>query len=192
MNNSTKNEQKLLCLMQQGDKEAFGSLYHTYWHDLYCTAFKRLQNRQQAEDIVEEVFISLWERRAELQIDTLAAYLHTAVRYKVYNYISRDAVTETFYEPYETMVIHLSNGEFTVIEKELQELANAYIKALPKKRKEIFTLYFDENLSTWEIAMQLKISQKTVQNQLGLAIKGLRSQILPVVSALILLLSSLR
>lgn len=183
-------EKQLLLLMAEGDKESFSVIYRNYWHELYCEAYKRLGNKEQSEDIVEEIFISLWERRINLQIENLSAYLYTAVRYRVYNYVARNRITDKFYEPFETLVSP-SGADAIMIGKELEQLARIYIDALPKKRKKIFALYFDENLSTREIAEQLNISQKTVQNQLGTAMNGLRACILPMVLCLICLFSAL-
>ncbi|WP_315816158.1 sigma-70 family RNA polymerase sigma factor [Paraflavitalea speifideaquila] len=69
-----------------------------------------------------------------------------------------------------------------VVEKELQDLATAWLNTLPPKRKEIFLLYFRENLSTKEIAERLNISQKTVQNQIGTSSKALRKKLLVAIT----------
>jgi RNA polymerase sigma-70 factor (ECF subfamily) len=184
---STFTEGQLLSMIAQDDRDAFEMIYHQYWDALYTAALRRLRNAAQAQDIVQEIFISLWERRTELQINNLSAYLQTAVRYRVYNYIARDAVPEVFYEPFEAIAVHPVSADTMIIEKELLELADAYIAALPKKRQRIFNLYFEENLTTREIASRLSISQKTVQNQLGIAMNGLRTHILPIVIFFIVL-----
>lgn len=182
-------DQQLLSLMAENDREAFEIIYHRYWHLLYDAAFRRLKNRQQSEDIVQEIFVRLWERRSELKVGDLSAYLHTAVRYKIYNYISRNVVSETFYEPFEIISVCPTGADARILEKELYQLLDAYINTLPKKRQRIFTLYLNENLSTREIATRLNISQKTVQNQLGLAINGLKTRMLPAIISLIVLIS---
>lgn len=183
----TFTEQQLLFLLAESDKEAFSIIYRKYWNELYCEAYKRLRNKEQAEDIVEEIFINLWERRANSQIENLSAYLHTVVRYKVYNYVTRSKVSEAFYDPFETLIATSTSADAAIIGKELEQLVYAYIATLPQKRKRIFNLYFDENLSTREISTRLNISQKTVQNQLGTAINGLRAHLLPVLICLIFL-----
>lgn len=188
----TFTESELLSLMAQDNKDAFEVIYRKYWKGLYVAALKRLNNKEQAEDIVEDIFIRFWEKRACLKVKNLKAYLYTAVRYKVYNYISRDVVSQAFYEPFEAITVHPESADSVIIEKELQQLAEMYIEALPPKRKKIFTLYFDENLSTREIAERLKVSQKTVQNQLGNAINGLRAHVLPPLIGLVILLCCIR
>ena len=76
----------LVSLIQQNDREAFAILYDQYWKQLLSYAGKRLVLPQDAEEVVQEVFVSLWERRHTLDISgSLDAYLHTAVRYRIYN-----------------------------------------------------------------------------------------------------------
>lgn len=187
---NTVDDQRLLSLIAANDRSAFEIIYRRYWPELYAAAYRRLKNTVQAEDIVQNIFIKLWMRRSSLQVHDLSAYLHTAVRYNIYNYIARDAVTETFYEPFEAIAAYPVSADATILEKELLNLVRIYIAALPRKRRRIFSLYFDENLSTFEIAEKLKISQKTVQNQLGTTMHGLRAQLLPIIILLVCLLSS--
>ncbi|MDR3711388.1 MAG: RNA polymerase sigma-70 factor [Puia sp.] len=182
----TDNE--LLALLSQDDRNAFESLYKRYWPTLYDTAHQRLKNNQQAEDIVQDIFIDLWNRRARLTIANLAAYLHTAVRFRVFNYVHRDLAAESFYEPFETMATYYTGADGQLLEKEMMRLVRAYAETLPEKRRKIFLMHLTGNLSTREIAEQLRVSQKTVQNQLGNALHGLRTHIIPT---LLLLLSVL-
>jgi RNA polymerase sigma-70 factor (ECF subfamily) len=182
----TDNE--LLALLSRDNRNAFELLYKRYWPELYDAAHQRLKNNQQAEDIVQDIFINLWSRRARLNIDNLPAYLHTAVRFRVFNYVHRDLAAETFYEPFEAIAICHSGADGQLLEKEMLQLVQAYADTLPEKRRRIFLMHLTGNLSTREIADQLRISQKTVQNQLGNALHGLRTHIVP---AFILLVSIL-
>lgn len=76
----------LVSLIRQGDREAFSILFEQFWKSLLSYAGKRLVLPQDAEEVVQEVFVNLWERRESLQINSsIDAYLHTAVRYKIYN-----------------------------------------------------------------------------------------------------------
>lgn len=176
----THTDQVLLALLVRNDRNAFTVLYRRYWPTLYEAAWKRLKNAQQAEDIVQEIFITLWTRRAALKIDNLPAYLHTAVRFRVLNYVERDLANAAFYEPFEAITASVSNADDLLIEKELTSLVNTYIESLPEKRRAIFILHLKERLSTKEIADRLQVSQKTVQNQLGTALKGLHTRLAPV------------
>lgn len=178
---------ELLNLIAQGDQEAFSRLYRFYWLDMYNNAYKRLQNKKQAEDIVQEVFLSLWQNRAKLNIDNLPAYLHTAVKYKIFNFVSRDHFHKSFFDPIDEISLSFRGTDHTIIEKDLQNLLVAYINTLNAKKREIFRLHYIENLSTKEISEHLQIPLKTVQNQLRSITLGIQTRISPL---LILILTS--
>lgn len=174
----------IVGLVQKGDEPAFAELYNRYWLELYDAAYKRLKNKEQVEDIIQDVFVKLWIRRAELHIENPQSYLHTAIRFRVFNYLERDASHASFFEPFEEMALSTDRTDGKVLEKELLDLVYSYIETLPAKRKEIFLLHLKENLSTKEIAERLHLSQKTVQNQLGTAMQGLHGKIAPLIIAI--------
>lgn len=180
-------ESRLLELIGHSNREAFELLYRRYWSQLYDAAFQRLKNGQQAEDIVQEIFIGLWTRRDTLQIENLPAYLHTAVRNRVLNYVARNKIADSFYEPLAALLSDTTAADSALMQKELLELMRAYIGSLPEKRKQIFALYLYHNLSTREIAEKLHISQKTVQNQLHTTMKGLKSKMAPLLLIVLLI-----
>jgi len=173
----TYTDAELLALMREDRQDAFELLYLRYWLSLYDAAYQRLKNIEQSEDIVQEIFLKFWARRHEVNIENLPVYLHMAVRYSVYNLVSRGVASKTFYQPLETVTSLATAADAKVIEMELHSLIFSYINTLPKKRRLIFTLHFEENLSTKEIASRLNISQKTVQNQLGAVVHGLRTKL---------------
>jgi RNA polymerase sigma-70 factor (ECF subfamily) len=173
-------DKELLSLMAQDDHEAFEQLYKCYWLEMYDSAYRRLKNKKQAEDIVQEVFLSLWLRRRKQNIDNLPAYLHTAVKFRVFNYVERNLSHKSFYDPFVEIALSSKGTDSSLIEKELYNLLIAYINTLNEKKKEIFRLHFVENKSTKEIAEQLKIPRKTVQNQLRSIALDVRSRIAPI------------
>ncbi|QEH42165.1 RNA polymerase sigma factor [Chitinophaga sp. XS-30] len=174
---STYNEQELLQMLSQNDSTAFEILYDIYWESLYNTAYKRLQHEEHCKDAVQDVFADLWTRRKELEIDNLGAYLHTAVRFQVLKLVNRHSTRNTYFDPFETVLISYMNADGKVREKELSRIITAWMEELPRKRREIFLLYFEQERTTKEIAAQLNISQKTVQNQLGTAMQSLQAHI---------------
>jgi RNA polymerase sigma-70 factor (family 1) len=171
------NDCELLALLTQGDKEAFATLYRRHWKDLYDQVYKRLKNPQQAEDIVQDVFVSLWSRRCLAEINNLPAYLHSAVRFRVFNYVERELAPDAFFEPFEFMLSSGSSADDRLIEKEMIRLIQLFAKTLPEKRKKIFLMHISGNMNTREMADRLHIKQKTVQNQLGRALEGLKTRI---------------
>jgi RNA polymerase sigma-70 factor (ECF subfamily) len=157
-------------------------LYRRHYHGLYTTAYRRLENREAVEDILQEVFLRLWRRRDRLEIADPAAYLFTAVRYEVLNHLSRNKAPLAFYAPFEAMLLESETPEDRLIAKELFELIHKYAETLPDRRKQVFLLHINSRLSVQEIAEQLNTAPKTVHNHLGIAMKGLRTHIAPAIA----------
>ena len=152
---------------------------------MFDAAYKRLQNKQQAEDIVQDVLYRLWSKREKLHIENLGGYFNNAIRYEVINYLSRNKITAHLYEPLYELAAETDTPEIQLIAKQLMEKIDSYAQSLPDKRREIFLLHYRSRLSTREIAERLNISQKTVQNQLWVAVEGLKGQIAPLVIILL-------
>ncbi|WP_158642744.1 RNA polymerase sigma factor [Chitinophaga japonensis] len=174
-------DQVLLQQLSRGERKAFEAIYHKYWWPLVDHAWKRLKDKQQAEDIVQDVFCKLWAKRAALQVQHLEAYLHTAVRYEILNYFSRSRQPHAFLEPFHELLEGGTTPENELVARNLLQLAYAYAQTLPEKRRQIFLLHIQSRYSTKEIAWVLDISQKTVQNQLGTALKRLRTGLAPLI-----------
>lgn len=178
----------LLERLSRGDSNAYETIYRRYVYSLYVAAFRRLNDRQRSEDLVQDVFFRVWNKREEMaQVDNLQAYLHTAVRYEVLKLVARRKAPLYFFEPFESMMMESDGPDSRLMAKELLDLAYKYADTLPEKRRRIFLLHITNRLSTREIAETLEISQKTVQNQLGTALNGFRSHVSP---AIMLILSS--
>ncbi|UKT62657.1 RNA polymerase sigma factor [Pedobacter mucosus] len=168
-------EEKLLFdLLKQGDETAFSKIYKLYWVELYNAAYKRLPEKEKCQDIIQNVFTDLWNRKAFLDLEKPLAYLHTAVRFQVLKQIARSPKNNIFTQTFENNLISPLRSDGALLERESKDLIELFIKALPKKRQKIFLLHYFEGLSTSKISLQLNISQKTVQNQLTTATHALR------------------
>lgn len=166
----------LLREMRAGSAESFNALYERYWKSVYDNALKRLRNRDQAQDITQDIFSYLWLKKEELSIENLPAYLHTSVRNRVLNVFEK----EKRYIHFEQLLCdnidrHGEQADAVALRNEFLSAYKALVDSLPSQRKKIFTSYYDEGLSTEEIASQLHLSRKTVQNQLGRAVSFLRT-----------------
>jgi RNA polymerase sigma-70 factor (ECF subfamily) len=168
---------KLLELLAQDDRMAFDTLYDRYWEILYHAAYKRLKDKEQCRDIIQDVFVDMWCRRGQVKISNPKAYLLTAVSFQVYKLVAREKAGPAFFELYETIAASSFGAEGNLIEKELLNYVKAWIEVLPEKKRKIFLLHTEDDLSTKEIADELSIPQKTVQNQLGATIQRLRLHI---------------
>lgn len=175
-------DKALLERLSKGDGIAYEAIYRRYVHALYAAALKRLNDRQQAEDLVQDIFFRIWKKKEQMaKVGYLPAYLHTAVRYEVLKRMTRHKAPLCFFEPFESVLMESDNPENRLMAKDLLDLIYKYAAILPEKRRQIFLLHLTYRLSTREIAEELKISQKTVQNQLGTALNGLRAHVGPAV-----------
>ncbi|RYG21832.1 MAG: sigma-70 family RNA polymerase sigma factor [Chitinophagaceae bacterium] len=169
-----ENENVLFDLLKQGDQTAFEEIYRRYWAQLYNAAYKRLPEKEKCQDIIQNVFMSLWTRREDVVLNNPTAYLHTAVRFQVLKHISRQPKGGFLMETFQNELISPLETDAELLEKEAKNVLTYFIAALPRKRRDIFVMHYFEGLSTAKIAVELKISQKTVQNQLTTVSHALR------------------
>ncbi|MBT2561713.1 RNA polymerase sigma-70 factor [Pedobacter sp. ISL-68] len=173
------SDEELAILLQQGDEQAFAEIYDRFKGLLFVHAYKRLNNQEEAEDVLHDLFAVLWNRRTELSIETsLSAYLYTAVRNRIFKLISHKKITaayvslsQTAKEKGYTVTDHL------VRTNQLAVLIEAEINALPPKMREVFILSRQKNLNHKEISEKLGLSEQTVSKQITNALKILRMRL---------------
>ena len=170
-------DSELWELIRDDNYKAFDELFNRYWKILLNIAYKRVGTKEVCQDLIQEVFLSIWLRRAELTIENPAAFLKTALRYRVYTYYSRNKFSKEFLEVFENITDCNLNADENLKYKELKLVIRAWIESLPPKRRQIFKLYIEENLSTLEISQELNITRKTVQNQLNRSFGSLKDKL---------------
>nr|WP_121272381.1 RNA polymerase sigma-70 factor [Pedobacter schmidteae] len=175
MQNLTQlQDEVLLKLLKQEHMAAFEEIYNRYWDKLYTAAYKRVQLKEVSEELVQDLFTSLWVNRNKVDIRTsLASYLFTSIKYLVLNYMQKEMVRSNYRESLSGNRIDNSTEE-TVLLNDLALNINAAVEQLPDKCKSVFELSRKEYKSNKEIAAELGISEKTVENQLTKALKRLR------------------
>ncbi len=158
------------------DASAFEEIYNKYWQSLFSYAYKRSGSKEIAEEMVQELFMKLWERRKCLKIsnNNLCAYLFTAIKYTVVNYYQAKKVRNVFMEQSLNKLNAENTTEQHVFFKEVSQNFENAINTLPVQCRKIFKLSREEHYSMKEIAFQLNISPKTVENHLGRAIKVIK------------------
>lgn len=160
-----------------GNQPAFKKLYNRFWNKLYIFSFNILRNQEICEDIVQEIFVELWDNRKEKKIENVQAYLFKAVKFKTLNVIRNTAISAKHLglkgsdQPRNTTEENLHYNE-------LKQTIDAKIDLLPAKCKEVFIMSRYEQLSNKEIAERLDISVQTVKNQITKALSILREGIL--------------
>ncbi|TYR37547.1 RNA polymerase sigma-70 factor [Sphingobacterium phlebotomi] len=171
------SEQELIELLRMGDEKAFKELYRCYWDILLDGAFKRLGSIEQAEEIVQDIFVSLYVRRGDLHIATsIEAYLKNALKFKVFDVFRRQITREKYID---NALKNLHHDTITPEEalqiKELKEKIDNVTKEIPEKCREVFLLSRVENLPHKKIAELLGISVSTVEKHISKATRILRT-----------------
>ncbi|HWD89327.1 MAG TPA: RNA polymerase sigma-70 factor [Mucilaginibacter sp.] len=178
---------QLLNLLRSGDRMAYTEIYDRYALVLLGHAYNKTRDREEAKDVVHEVFATLWAKRESLQIDYLAGYLFRSVRNIILNQITHQAVQEKFIRSMEQFAASNDIPDHLVREKQLTAIIEREIAALPPKMREVFVLSRKEHLSHKEIAEMLGISEQTVSKHVTNALKILRVK-LGVVAYVLLLI----
>jgi RNA polymerase sigma-70 factor (family 1) len=167
-------DEALLEQLKLDGLDAFEEIYRRYWKRLYSMSYKRVQSREISEELVQDIFTSLWVAKNTVTIENLSAYLFTAVKYKVINHLARE-ISRKSYSKEQLTVVHEDNTtEETVLLDDLSGALEEAIGKLPAKRQMIFKMHRQENLTVKQVAAQLGISEKTVENQFGKAMKMLK------------------
>ena len=160
--------------IKQNDKNAFDKLFCEYYEKLTWLAFQYLKQSEDAEDVVSEFFVNLWQRRSSLpEINSPVSYLYKSVKNACLNYKRRPAKSNTGnYEVQDDKVKTIPAET-----KELSHLLNNTINELPEQRRIIFKLIKENGLKSKEVAEILNLSERTVENQLYKALKTLSDSI---------------
>lgn len=163
--------------IQADDPRALRQLFDRYWLMLYKTAYKYTHDEEVSKEIVHDIFLNIWNRRHALQIESFPQYLLTAIRYQYYNRKRLAVSPITLVDDYSKLegISSVNEVELKQNESDLMALLRSHLSALPKRCQEIFLLSRREHLSNDEIAHQLNISKRTVENQITAALKYLRS-----------------
>jgi RNA polymerase sigma-70 factor (family 1) len=167
---------ELASLLKGGDERAFAEIYDRYKGALYVHAFNLLRDREEAKDILQQVFAILWDNRDSIELKTqLLAYLYTSVRNKIFNLIAHKKVESKYITSLAGFASTWEeNTDHLVRRNQLLEIIDREITSLPEKMREVFELSRRGNLSHREIAELLGISEKTVKNQVNNSLKILR------------------
>lgn len=165
---------KLLQLSSKNNQQAFEEIFNRYWKRLYSYAYKIYKNDHVCEDIVQEVFISLWRKNETAIILNLEGYLFKSVKYKIANHIRDLKFTTKQLDYIESIPAEIfEHLEYEELEKEVLRS----IEKLPLKCREVFKLSRIEQKSNSEIAQKLNLSIRTVETHISNALKFLRKNV---------------
>ena len=175
---------KLIQLLRKDKEAAIEQIFRLYY-PFVCTAVIRIiPNKRTAEDIAQDVFLGLWKKKENLQIKTsLKAYLRRSAVNRALNYVRDHKIILKKEEPDEIYAVQTLPDQLLRLEtEELQKAIDKIIDQLPERCRLVFVLNRFENFSYKEIAAQLNISSKTVENQISKALKILREKLAPLMN----------
>lgn len=164
----------LVEFLRSDSPRAIEEIYDRYWKKMLAVAYGIVKDKDDAQEIVQNVFIRLWDKRQNLKISNLSGYLATAVRYGVYTQIQRNRRKE------EVGKIYLDRKQEKDFEEEkiyanfLKQYINGVVDKLPDRCKLVFVYSREEGKTIPEIAEKLDIAEKTVESHLTKALKRIR------------------
>lgn len=170
---------ELVALLRTGDNAAFLEIYDRYNILLLNYAFRKLQDKQEAQDIVQEVFISLWEKRESFVLKTyLSGFLYKSILNKILNIWKHNKIVREHAQLHNlTIDVDTIETDFLIREKEIVAMIEKEIAAMPTRMREVYELKYKQYLSTKAIAAQLGISENTVSNHLKAASAHLKNKL---------------
>lgn len=166
-------DKQYVAAIKNGDKEAFAEVYEHYWKKLLALSFRHTKDKEMAEEIVQDVFVSLWQRRNDLEIEHLSSYLATAVKFSTFkrlHHARRQEMIRNAVLPKADQQL----DEQAIDARFLQEYVDGIVEKLPDRCRLVFQLSRKDQKSHQEIAEELQISEKAVEANITRALKVLR------------------
>jgi RNA polymerase sigma-70 factor (family 1) len=170
-------DQQLVNRMQNGSDKAFAEIYNRYWFKLYSVAYHQTGAKEEAEELVHDVFESLWNKREHTEIRHLSSYLVVSVKNLTVNYI-KSQITQRKYQEYLIMHEIQSNSTDEIVRfEDLAKAVEDAMKKLPERTSEIFRMSRFENRTVKDIAQTFNISEKGVEYHITQSLKVLKAQL---------------
>ena len=171
------NDLELLRLLKQDNASAFQELYDRYWNKLYYYAHKRLKSSTAAEEVVQNVFLTIWRKRKTLMIEEPGAYLAAVTRYAVYHYVAAEKRRAMKEEMAGSRQMDVVGMEMMIDDKLLLEIVKQQANELPEKCRLVFIYNKLEDQPLPEVAERLNISVKTAEAHLTKALRLIRNRL---------------
>lgn len=165
----------LVRLLRDGDHKAFEELFNRYHEKLYYFAIRYFRNQDDAEELVQDVFVKLWENRESLKEQlSFSGYLFTIGRNTIFNRF-RKRVNENAYREYLATYFdsYTTRTEDNLIYEDLKKLVDSVVEELPPQRQLVYKMSRDKGMSYREIAEELGLSERTVEAHIRLALQSI-------------------
>lgn len=178
--------------IKKGDESAFEALFRKYYERLCSYVYQYTGNMSDAEEMVQETFLGIWEKRRDLHITTsLKSYLYQTVKNKALNNIRNTRRRRGHLEIIKNSSQRISDAEDEISANDLKDHLYEGLECLPPKCRKIFQMSRLEGLKHKEIAVKMGIKPKTVENQIGIALKNLRIFLADYLEIIVLFLTTI-
>ena len=160
-------DQELWLLIRKGDEIAYKELYFRYFDVLFAAILQRTGDRQEAEDILQDVFLTIWEKRAEIELrEKLFSYLYSIMRFKVIRSLKQKTLSERHLSALKLLTDEASDHKIPLERDEREVLLEQTSGQLAGQLKKVYSLKYDAGMSISDIADHLELSHHTVKNHL--------------------------
>ncbi|KLT67110.1 RNA polymerase sigma factor [Pedobacter sp. BMA] len=169
-------DSELLIQLKNGNHSAYTEIYDRYFYLMFTFAYKKLRDEELAKDFVQELFITLWNKRESLsERGKLSSYLYISIRSRILDHFAHQKVESKYLDFLKSYQIKTNEQtDHLIREKELGKYIDKEIQRLPRKMRQVFELSRKENLSHTEIAKRLEITENNVSQHLSNALKIFR------------------
>ncbi len=176
------SDQQLAELLRKGDRLAFTEIYNRYKKLLYIFAYRRLGDIEEVNDLLHDLFLSIWTNREEIDIQyTLSTYLYSSVRNRIINIIAHKQVSAKYTESFNRFAAtEYSSTDHLLRHNELSGLIDKEVERLPKKMRQVFELSRKTNYTRKQIALELGLSEETVKSHMHHALRILKVKFGPL------------
>lgn len=180
---SELSDQELIARLRTDDEGlAFEEIFNRYQPLLLSFTYKKVNDRDKAKDILQDIFIQLWNNRAELKILTLSSYLYTMALNKIRDLYKHQVIHDEHISKLQQLISESrGDADHRVREKDISRLIELEIAALPEKMQQVFLLRKNAFLTNREISEKLGISEQTVETHMKRALKTLKSRLGPAI-----------
>ncbi len=177
------SDPELIHFIKSDDERAFTEIFNRYQPLLYDFAYKKIRDQEESKDIIQEIFVNLWNNRKSFELKiSLSGYLYRSVLNKILNNLKHHTIREEYVLSFQQMIEEtVEETDYRIREKDIEKLIETEIGALPHKMREVFEMRKREFFTNKEIAKKLGISEQTVETHMKRALKALRHRLIRAV-----------
>jgi len=169
------SDEQLLSAIRKDDSQAFSEFVRRYWKKAYHITYSKVRSQPVTEEIVQDLFTTLWDKRITLSIGHVDAFIFTCLRNKSINYIESQLVRKKYWDYYKAFIPQQEESTRRAVEyNELMQAVETCAETLPEKSRSVFRLSRLEGVSNREIAEKLNLSEKAIEYHLTKSLKVMR------------------